>query len=292
MGAVHFSIDPRLIEVLKAALPLETFVETGTFEGETIQKALPFFQKIYTIEASQDYHDTVAERFGSNEKIHLLHGDSAVVMKEFIGDLCDRSVFYWMDAHWCADEKTAGAHSQCPLLRELHAISKLNIQSVIVIDDARLFFCAPPAPYEVDDWPSFDQVIRKLYLMSSDHEITVINDVIIFYPERLQASLKIFAHRHSIDWLTVLDKSRDYDSVLLQAKEKERELVSAAQKDREIHEKEQEIHEKEVEIHEKERLILQLRAELVALGESALYRTAYVLSRPGKLLKKLFAEKL
>ena len=35
MGAVHFSIDPKLVSILQQQLPLTIFVETGTFKGES-----------------------------------------------------------------------------------------------------------------------------------------------------------------------------------------------------------------------------------------------------------------
>ncbi len=41
MGAVHFSIDPKLVAVFKRHLPLQVFVETGTFEGEAIRHNSP-----------------------------------------------------------------------------------------------------------------------------------------------------------------------------------------------------------------------------------------------------------
>jgi hypothetical protein len=45
MGAISFSIDIELVKFLKENLGLEAFVETGTFEGETLEK----FQIFITI---------------------------------------------------------------------------------------------------------------------------------------------------------------------------------------------------------------------------------------------------
>ena len=50
MGAINFSIDTKLIEVLQKKLPLKTFVETGTFEGASITAVKPLFSKLLTIE--------------------------------------------------------------------------------------------------------------------------------------------------------------------------------------------------------------------------------------------------
>jgi hypothetical protein len=47
MGAVTFSIDLRLVEFLKGVLPLDVFVETGTFEGKTLASVHPCFRECY-----------------------------------------------------------------------------------------------------------------------------------------------------------------------------------------------------------------------------------------------------
>ena len=36
MGAVTFSLDPRLVASLQGVLPLSILIETGTFKGDTV----------------------------------------------------------------------------------------------------------------------------------------------------------------------------------------------------------------------------------------------------------------
>jgi hypothetical protein len=143
MGAVRFSIDPVLIQTLKREWPLDVLVETGTFEGQTIDTVLPFFEEIHTCEASEDLHSEVTKKFAGVSQVHSVLGDSGRVLVDLMPQIKNRSVLFWLDAHWYADEQTAGAHSQCPLLDELEAIKELNAESVIVIDDARLFSVRP-----------------------------------------------------------------------------------------------------------------------------------------------------
>jgi hypothetical protein len=115
--------------------------------------------------------------------------------------LAGRAALFFLDAHWCVAEGTAGQHSQCPLLEEIGAIGALSPDSVILIDDARLFLAPPPPPHEVTQWPSFDQVDAALRAASTEHELMVVNDVIAFYPRRLHGVMKAYAHAHGIDWL-------------------------------------------------------------------------------------------
>lgn len=137
--------------------------------------------------------------------------------------LAGENVIYWLDAHWCATpdgEATEGI--QCELLEEIAGIGQLSASSVVLIDDARLFLSPPPPPHDSQQWPTFQQVLNALTKASSTHEVAVINDVIAFYPPSLARALNDYAAMHGVDWLTVTEKSRQYDSVLADNVAKER----------------------------------------------------------------------
>ncbi|MGH9425709.1 MAG: glycosyltransferase, partial [Terriglobia bacterium] len=178
MGAVHFSIDVSLVEILKRALPLEVFVETGTFKGDGVQQMRSLFQELYTVESSAEYYERACERFKSDPAIHVFHDTSAKLLRKMMPRLASRSVLYWLDAHWCGEELGADV-PQCPLLDELAAIGHLNEQSVLLIDDARLFLAPPAAPHSLEQWPSLDLVLKGLRSLSPAHEILALNDVFI-----------------------------------------------------------------------------------------------------------------
>jgi hypothetical protein len=218
MGAVSFSIDPTLVEFLCQALPLTTFVETGTFEGEAVASVLPLFEEIHTVDLSEEFTAKAESRFHSNESVHVYSGESTKVLASLSPHLQNKSVLYWLDAHWCVADATAGEHSQCPLLDELEAIAELNSSSVVLIDDARLFLCTPPKPHDTDHWPEFDDVVRKLIRLNASHRMMVINDVIAFYPATINSGMSAYASEHGIDWLVVLRR--------LEAIEREREELN------------------------------------------------------------------
>lgn len=220
MGAVSFSIDMKLVKQLKQVLPLSFFVETGTFEGETVSQILNLFAYIYTVELSQEYYAAAVERF-HNQNVKLYHDSSERFLQNLRPTLQEKSVLYWLDAHWCVASSTAGERSQCPLLEELDAIEQLNSESVILIDDARLFLCTPPKPHRVDQWPTFSSILKKLFSLSAAHEIMVINDVIAYYPVSLSSVMKQYAHENSIDWLYVLHQNRTASEMQSQLEAKE-----------------------------------------------------------------------
>lgn len=246
MGAVTFSIDIELVKVLKKTLPsLDIFVETGTFKGDTVALVKSFFQEIITIELAEEYYHLSRLRFYDDAKVKVIQGDSAQQLKKCQNYLASKSVLYWLDAHWCVAESIAGVMSQCPLLSELVAIARLNNDSVIIIDDARLFLAPPPVPHEITDWPSFNDILAGFKMLSTQHSLMVLNDCILFYPNKIEENLRAFSHHIGVDWLTILDRSRDYQNLLNQLGEKDEEIDKLKG---ECNKKDQEIIDKQAEI--------------------------------------------
>jgi hypothetical protein len=213
MGAVHFSIDGRLLARLRELLPLEVFVETGTYEGASVDAALAYFDELHTIELSDELFARAAARFEDSPAVHVHHGSSAEVLSRLSGRLRRRSVLYWLDAHFCC-HRSAGSELQCPLLAELEAIGSLGVRSVILIDDARLFMAPPPAPLIAEQWPSFSEVLTCLSTLNPGHELIVIDDVIVFFPPQVGKPLRRFARDHGIDWLLTLAWGRELDQTV------------------------------------------------------------------------------
>lgn len=214
MGAVSFSIDIELVRLLKRELSLEVFVETGTFEGEAVARVLPFFAEIHTIELSEKYHAQAEVRFRKEPAVHVYHGDSTRELGSLRPALDHRAVLYWLDAHWCVADDSAGEAAQCPLLGELPAIGTLNERSVVLIDDARLFLSPPPDPHEAPDWPRLQQVVEGLQRLSSRHELMVFNDVILYFPQTLVTRIVEHARARSIDVLASMTRVTALESEL------------------------------------------------------------------------------
>lgn len=210
MGAISFSIDQKLLALLTRELPIKTFVETGTFKGESLQIARSIFPDCYSIELSQEYYQAAVRHFAGQTGVHLLHGESPVCLRDLREKLQAIPTLFWLDAHWCVAENTAGDTSQSPLLGELRAIGSLHPQSVVLIDDARLYLCPPPAPHRANDWPDFHSIIEALAALNPTHRFMVWNDVIAFYPLSLQSSISKFAHDTGVDWLQISLLAHEY----------------------------------------------------------------------------------
>jgi hypothetical protein len=203
MGAISFSLDENLAGFLARELPIQLFVETGAFHGDTLDIARRLFPDCRSVEMSPELYESVRARFAnqSNVKVHL--SDSPAFLRGHREEFAARAALFWLDAHWCQAEHTSGRLSQSPLLGELAAIQSLHPESVILIDDARLYLCAPPLPHNCADWPDFQSILTLLLSLSSLHRVTILNDVIVFFPARISAAMFDFSHRHGADWLVI-----------------------------------------------------------------------------------------
>jgi len=209
MGAIHFSLDPTLARLFRDELEIEIFVETGTFQGDTAFAMASVFPRVITIELSTELAEKASERFAMQPEVRVVQGSSASVLKDLHCELSGATVLYWLDAHWCSADATAGFESQCPLLEELASLGKLQINGAILIDDARLFLAAPAAPHEISNWPTFDELLRRIREVAPVHEISVVNDVIVVIPPKMRLSIQEFAQTHGYDLLRIASDARD-----------------------------------------------------------------------------------
>jgi predicted O-methyltransferase YrrM len=110
----------------------EKYIETGAFEGYSIQLALDSgFSEIYAIELFEQYYQHCKNRFSKNSKVHLFLGDSATELNKVLDQNPNEPFTFWLDAH--TNDKT-------PLMTELEKILSRNINGeLIYIDDMRLY---------------------------------------------------------------------------------------------------------------------------------------------------------
>jgi hypothetical protein len=116
----------------------EYFVETGTYHGDTIIEMSKHFNKLYTIELSQDLYEQFQKREHNKEKIKSILGDSTQKISEVISEIQGNTIFF-LDGHFSSCG-TAKGNKDVPLIEEIESINSLfKFSGVIIIDDLRLF---------------------------------------------------------------------------------------------------------------------------------------------------------
>ena len=117
--------------------PASVLVETGTFQGETIEALRGDFTRLITIELFEPLYAAAREKFRGDTHVEPYLGDSAVLLPGIIRDI-PQPIVFWLDGHYSGP---GTAHENiCPVLAELDAIFARNREDdIILIDDARLF---------------------------------------------------------------------------------------------------------------------------------------------------------
>ena len=115
----------------------ETFIETGSAQGDGIKAALAAgFNKIYSIEVQPALYQHCKTQFDSDPRVTLAFGDSGVQLGNILTNV-NEQCFFWLDGHYSGGN-TGHSGKETPLLDELEHISKHGISThTIAVDDTR-----------------------------------------------------------------------------------------------------------------------------------------------------------
>jgi hypothetical protein len=149
---------------LRELCGVRTFVETGTYHGETTRAVAPHFVRVHTIEGVAERWQAVRRDMPRN--VQCILGNSGEVLGEVLAGISEPALIF-LDAHWIHAGQPVGLDPYqqplplCPLLRELDQID-MTVPHVILIDDLTFFDYPPHNRGGLDEWPSLDQVMRRL----------------------------------------------------------------------------------------------------------------------------------
>lgn len=132
----------------------QTFIETGTYRGETIFAMEPLFDTLHTIEIKKEFYEKCKSKY-QGMKIHFHLGDSSNILPEVLYNIRGDTIFF-LDGHWSSKDTGRGP-KDVPLFDELDSISNLlKGKALLIIDDYRLFGRHPQAffkfKYHTEDW--------------------------------------------------------------------------------------------------------------------------------------------
>jgi hypothetical protein len=138
-------VKQGVLRAYSAKFGLRILAETGTYLGDMVEAMRWHFDRIYSIELSQELFEKARRRFAGVENVHLIQGDSGIVLAGVLQQI-DQPALFWLDGHYSAGV-TAQGQKSTPIYEELqHILNAPYHAHVIIIDDARLFGTDPAYP--------------------------------------------------------------------------------------------------------------------------------------------------
>lgn len=189
MGLVNFGLPEEEASFFKNALNLNVFVEGGTFRGGTAKAMSEKFNKIFTIEKSDEMYAIAQENLKDISNVTMLKGDTREHLKSLLEN--NDNILFWLDAHWSGGI-TYGSEDECPLIEELKQIFSFKKNYIILIDDARLFLAPPSLPHDYTKWPGLKEIIQ---VIPEDWDLIEYEDVFYVYPKSLCDQFKKYLQK-------------------------------------------------------------------------------------------------
>lgn len=173
--------SPDLVKrrvLFRHAIHHATFVETGTFLGNTSAFLASFSKTLYTIEPEEKLYQMASHRFRNVSKIETLKGTSEDKLPELL-PLLSGDINFWLDGHYSGGITFKG-DSECPVVTELEQIEK-NLgcfdKVSVMIDDVRCFPLFQMAENNKSDYPPLDTLVdwarRNKFSWQIEHDIFI-----------------------------------------------------------------------------------------------------------------------
>lgn len=128
------------MKVLKShSLPNATWIETGTYLGDTTSKLATIANKVISIEPQSELSLFASTRLKRKKNVEVINATSEgciiKVLEGVSGPTC-----FWLDGHYSGDVTFQGTEVS-PISAELSAISSYLAKNkvVVLVDDFRLF---------------------------------------------------------------------------------------------------------------------------------------------------------
>lgn len=124
----------------KYAIKGATWIETGTYRGDTTRVLSTIAARVISIEPEPRLYKKAVRRFKNDDDIELVNDTSEAAFPEIVSELSG-DVCFWLDGHYSAGATFRG-EVDSPIVKELEAIEQWSDQLgklAVLVDDIRLF---------------------------------------------------------------------------------------------------------------------------------------------------------
>ncbi len=200
------ALKASFLSELKALFDVQTFVESGTYQGHTTAIAASLFDEVHTIELFPPYYAQAKERFENTKNVSVHFGDSGFVLRGILPSLSKKTLFY-LDGHYDGGSQSGKGRENTPVLEELFAIRNAGkSDSVILIDDL-CDFQESLYPERIDgtcfeNYPDLPMLIDALLTIHPGYQICFLGNALLAFPPTPEVTVSPVVSACAIDRLS------------------------------------------------------------------------------------------
>ena len=166
----------RTLTFFKEKYQYDVLIETGTFQGAMVDAQKKHFNKIYSIELSEELYRKARNRFKDDKHVSIIRGDSSNVLGKLL-ERIDEPAIFWLDGHYSGGQTSKGK-KETPIAEEVQAIfDSGSFNHVVLIDDARLF-------NGTKDYPTIEELMRYIKGKNQSYKVEIKQDIIRCFHEQ------------------------------------------------------------------------------------------------------------
>ena len=154
----------------------DVFVETGTFQGDTIDILLKVDEfkesQIYSLELSDVFYERCKAKYANDDNVTIVHANSKYELFNVIKNI-NTPITFWLDSHWSGTPDVGcDPETTCPILYELKQIKQHHINThTIMVDDIRLM--------DGNHFPvTFDEISAHIMDINPNYKLVLYDDYI------------------------------------------------------------------------------------------------------------------
>lgn len=179
----NMSLEDSFLKMMAEATHAQTFIETGTYKGDTTAKAAQYFKYVHSIELGTDLYEQARNRFKWQSRVGLYQGDSAQVLPTVLKKIKGKTLIF-LDAHFSLFD-TAQGNQNTPIITELEVIRKSGVKdAIIIIDDMRMFY-TPQIEVKntfIEGYPTAHDLVKKILEIDPEYQCAIVYDTLIAFP--------------------------------------------------------------------------------------------------------------
>ena len=117
---------------------IDTYVESGTWEGVQLSIAAGSFASVYGIELDENCFGNTEYNNEKHSNVQVILGDTVDILPRLLQKYKDKPLFILLDAHFCQIDPPI-KKAFFPLWRELEMIRDRGMPDIVAIDDMHTF---------------------------------------------------------------------------------------------------------------------------------------------------------